>query len=60
NVGSIGQPRDGNKDLSFGIFDTDKWSYENVRHPYDVETAVRKILDTDLPPRLGRRLLAGL
>ncbi len=60
NVGSIGQPRDGNIDLSFGIFDTHNWSYENIRNPYDVETAARKILDSELPPRLGQRLLTGV
>jgi len=59
NVGSVGQPRDGNKDLSFGIFDTDTWSYENIRSPYDAKTAMRKILNSELPPRLGRRLLMG-
>jgi predicted phosphodiesterase len=60
NVGSIGQPRDHNPHLSFGLLDTDLWKYENIRAPYDVETAVQKILKTDLPPRLGHRLLAGL
>jgi predicted phosphodiesterase len=60
NVGSIGQPRDHNPHLSFGLFDTDLWKYENIRAPYDVETAVQKILKTDLPPRLGHRLLVGL
>lgn len=60
NVGSVGQPRDGNKDLSFGIIDTDTWLYENIRSPYDVETAMQKILNSELPPRLGRRLLMGV
>ena len=60
NVGSVGQPRDRITDLSFGIFDADTWSYENIRSPYDVETAVRKILNSGLPPRLGQRLLKGI
>ena len=60
NVGSVGQPRDRITDLSFGIFDTDTWSYENIRSPYDVETAVLKILNSELPPRLGQRLLVGV
>jgi predicted phosphodiesterase len=60
NVGSIGQPRDRIPDLSFGIFDTDTWSYENIRSPYDVKTAVQKILDSGLPRRLGHRLLMGV
>ena len=60
NVGSIGQPRDSNIKLSFGLFDTHAWKYENIRSSYDVETAVRKILETDLPTNLGHRLLMGL
>lgn len=60
NVGSIGQPRDRNSDLSFGLFDTDTWSYENIRSPYDMHTAARKILNSTLPPKLGQRLLMGV
>ena len=60
NVGSIGQPRDRNTDLSFGIFDTGTWTYENIRSPYDMETAAGKILKTSLPPKLGQRLFMGI
>jgi diadenosine tetraphosphatase ApaH/serine/threonine PP2A family protein phosphatase len=60
NVGSIGQPRDRNTDLSFGIFDTGTWTYENIRSPYDIETAAGKILKTSLPPKLGQRLFMGI
>jgi predicted phosphodiesterase len=60
NVGSVGQPRDLNPQLSFGVFDTDTWRYENIRGPYDVELAVKKILATDLPSMLGHRLLMGM
>ena len=60
NVGSVGQPRDRNTDLSFGIFDSDTWTYENIRSPYEMEIAARKILKTTLPPRLGQRLLMGV
>jgi predicted phosphodiesterase len=60
NVGSVGQPRDRNTQLSFGLFDTDPWTYENIRAQYDVETTVKKILNTDLPARLGQRLLMGV
>jgi diadenosine tetraphosphatase ApaH/serine/threonine PP2A family protein phosphatase len=60
NVGSIGQPRDRNTELSFGVFDTDQWTYENIRSPYDMETAARKILNTPLPQRLGLRLFMGI
>lgn len=60
NVGSVGQPRDGNPDLSFGIFDTDLWSYENVRTGYDVDGAARKIRDAGLPRSLAERLYRGI
>jgi predicted phosphodiesterase len=60
NVGSIGQPRDHRTDLSFGFFDTETWEYENIRSSYDVAGTVQKIFNSDLPPRLGHRLLLGV
>ena len=60
NVGSIGQPRDGNWRLSFGIFDTTAWRYELVRSEYDVQTASEKIVASDLPRFLADRLLGGV
>jgi predicted phosphodiesterase len=60
NVGSVGQPRDWNAQASFGIFDTDRWTYKNIRAPYDVETAMKKIVHTALPAKLGQRLLMGV
>jgi predicted phosphodiesterase len=60
NVGSVGQPRDLNPQLSFSFFDTDAWIYENIRSLYDVETTVQKILKTDLPSRLAHRLFLGI
>lgn len=60
NVGSVGQPRDGNPHLSFGIFDTNAWSYENIRVGYDVEAAAQKIRKAGLPRSLAERLYKGL
>jgi diadenosine tetraphosphatase ApaH/serine/threonine PP2A family protein phosphatase len=60
NVGSVGQPRDHNPQLSFGIFDTDGWTYRNVRSEYDIELAARKILQAGLPPTLAQRLALGI
>jgi putative phosphoesterase len=59
NVGSVGQPRDGDWRLSFGIFDTEEWIYENVRAEYDVTTASTKIRKAGLPPALADRLFVG-
>lgn len=60
NVGSVGQPRDGNPQLSFGLLDTERWKYENIRLSYDAETAARKIIAAGLPPVLGERLMVGM
>jgi putative phosphoesterase len=59
NVGSIGQPRDGNHQLSFGVFDTERWQYTPVRADYDVELTARKIRERGLPVFLADRLLRG-
>ena len=60
NVGSIGQPRDGNPNLSFGIFDREQWSYRNMRVDYDFKTAAKKIRDAGLPRALADRLTLGM
>jgi diadenosine tetraphosphatase ApaH/serine/threonine PP2A family protein phosphatase len=60
NVGSVGQPRDGNWKLSFGIFDTSAWMYDLIRSEYDVQTASEKIVAADLPRFLADRLLVGI
>lgn len=59
NVGSVGQPRNGDSRLSFGIFDLDQWEYEHVVSEYDVELARKKIIEAGLPVFLGNRLLFG-
>ena len=60
NVGSIGQPRNGDWRLSFGIFDLDEWKYEHVVSEYNVALARKKIVEAGLPPYLGDRLLSGM
>jgi len=59
NVGSIGQPRDGDWRLCFGIFDMGTWTYEEIRSEYDVEKASVKIIQNGLPEFLARRILIG-
>lgn len=59
NVGSIGQPRDGNPRLSFGILDLDKWFYQPFRSDYEMEITAQKIRDRGLPPFLADRLIKG-
>lgn len=59
NVGSVGQPRDGNPKASYCIYDTDKKEVRIKRIDYDIETARKKIIDAGLPKFLGDRLLSG-
>jgi predicted phosphodiesterase len=60
NVGSVGQPRDGNPRLSFGLFDVDQWTYHNVRLEYDIEGAAEQVNKAGLPSILGKRLFQGV
>ena len=59
NVGSVGQPRDGNPDAAFCIYDTQKRSLEIKRVSYDIKSARSKIIDSGLPRFLGDRLISG-
>ena len=59
NVGSVGQPRDGDPRLSLAIVDTGEGWVERRRVEYPVERAARKVLDAGLPRYLAQRLLEG-
>lgn len=59
NVGSVGQPRDGDPRAAYCIYDTEKKSVEIKRIYYDIETARKKIIRAGLPRFLGDRLLVG-
>jgi diadenosine tetraphosphatase ApaH/serine/threonine PP2A family protein phosphatase len=59
NVGSVGQPRDGNRAAAFGVYDTEENSYESVRVPYAIERTAMAILDAGLPASLAHRIYAG-
>lgn len=55
--GSVGQPRDYDKRLSFGIFDDETYTLQIVRLDYPKEEAARKIRAEGLPAFLADRLL---
>ena len=59
NVGSVGQPRDGDPRAAYAMFETTTGLIEHMRVTYDVEAAQAKILDAGLPPFLASRLAAG-
>lgn len=60
NVGSVGQPRDGDRRGCFALFDSVQWTVELIRVEYDVQAARDKIIAAGLPKRLGDRLLVGV
>lgn len=59
NVGSIGQPRNGDPRASFVVFDTDMSAMTRYVVPYDIASAQEKILAAGLPERLALRLAKG-
>ena len=59
NVGSVGQPRDGNPKAAYVIYDMDEGSVELRRLDYDIAAAQAKIMAAGLPPRLAERLALG-
>jgi diadenosine tetraphosphatase ApaH/serine/threonine PP2A family protein phosphatase len=59
NVGSVGQPRDGDPRAAYLIYDEGARTLRHVRVEYDVESAMRRILEAGLPPFLAERLQWG-
>jgi diadenosine tetraphosphatase ApaH/serine/threonine PP2A family protein phosphatase len=59
NPGSVGQPRDGNPDASYAIWDRSAGSFEFRRVAYDREGAKKAIRDAKLPERFATRLDTG-
>jgi predicted phosphodiesterase len=59
NCGSVGQPRDGNPQASYGIYDTDLKKVTIKRVSYPIYLTQKKILDAGLPNILAERLNWG-
>ena len=60
NPGSVGQPRDGNPEASYAIFDGEEFSIHYQSVPYDVAAAQTSILEAGLPKFLAERLAQGV
>jgi diadenosine tetraphosphatase ApaH/serine/threonine PP2A family protein phosphatase len=60
NPGSVGQPRDGNPEAAYAIFDDQEFSIDFKSVPYDVAAAQRRILAAGLPEFLAERLSQGI
>ncbi len=59
NVGSVGQPRDGDPRAAYVVYDMITNSVELRRVAYDIEKTQRKILEAGLPGRIAARLAQG-
>jgi diadenosine tetraphosphatase ApaH/serine/threonine PP2A family protein phosphatase len=59
NVGSVGQPRDGNPKSAYVIYDLVQQTIELRRLDYPIAEAQRKIRAAGLPDRLAERLASG-
>ena len=59
NVGSVGQPRDGNPKASLAFYDPSTQTVTWRRYPYDIDDVRKKMSEAHLPQRLADRLLVG-
>ena len=59
NVGSVGQPRDGDPRAGYAMFDSGSRKLVLYRVPYPIEIAQRKIVAAGLPHTLANRLAIG-
>ncbi len=59
NVGSVGQPRDGDWRAAYCIYDTEQQVVELRRLNYDIYATQDKIIAAGLPQRLAERLALG-
>ena len=58
-VGSLGQPRDGNPEACFAVFEPDTQTLTFHRVPYDHFAAAEKVRRAGLPEDLANRLITG-
>ena len=59
NVGSVGQPRDGNWRAAYCVYDIENNLVQQVRVKYDVAATQKKVIETGLPRPLAERLAMG-
>ena len=59
NVGSVGQPRDGDPRAAYVIYDSRAKTLDFRRLEYDIEAAQRRIRAAGLPEHLAERLVLG-
>lgn len=59
-VGSVGQPRDNDNRACYGVYDTEKSTFQFHRIDYDVREAARKIFESELSSDFAKRLFFGI
>src|SRR6266498_298841 len=59
NVGSVGQPRDGNWRAAYCVYDVENNLVQQIRVKYDLATAQKKVIEAGLPRPLAERLAMG-
>jgi diadenosine tetraphosphatase ApaH/serine/threonine PP2A family protein phosphatase len=59
NVGSVGQPRDGDWRAAYVLYDLESHQVTFRRVEYDIATTQKKILDAGLPEMLAHRIAEG-
>jgi predicted phosphodiesterase len=59
NMGSVGQPRDGNWRAAYCMYDIENNLVEQLRVKYDLAVAQQKIIKAGLPRLLAERLALG-
>lgn len=59
NIGSLGQPRDGDPRCCFVVYDEEENKIEYIRLDYDIQKTYNKITNAGLPLFLAERLLKG-
>jgi predicted phosphodiesterase len=60
NPGAVGQPRDGNHQASFAVWDTEAGSIEIVRLDYNIADSQRRMYAAGLPENMALRLSLGM
>jgi predicted phosphodiesterase len=59
NVGSVGQPRDGNWRAAYCVYDIENKLVQQLRVKYDLAAVQKKVIEAGLPRMLAERLAMG-
>lgn len=60
NPGSVGQPRDGNSQAAYAIWDTETKQVTLHRVSYNIKAAQEAIINAGLPHKMANRLIMGV